>query len=312
MADTDKIPDNSELIVAVYDLTKFPTTFDFAAWAVIARTHGCNHVHFIIDGPIAHGKYPEDIAWRRFGNIVIPLCKLARLTYSVGERRTGWEFPYLYGDVKRAYESVGRIERLQPTWVTDDSGYVTITMRQSFRNKYRNSNVEAWRKFGAYLESKGKKVVWLEECEGEPLDLLFRMALYCGAEMNLGASNGPMALCHFSEAPYITLNLIPKVTGEAQYDIGKLMSKQGFGSGSQFGFRNERQILVWEPDDYENIVRAYESMEGNLDSSKEGNRTQGKDKDGKESRDSGEIPEVSEVVVEPERKGLGFEQPRAA
>jgi hypothetical protein len=36
------------------------------------------------------------------------------------------------------------------------------------------------------------------------------------------------------------------------------MEKQGFPEGSQFAFRNDRQLLVYEKDDFENLVRAYE------------------------------------------------------
>lgn len=247
---------------AIYDLTKYPTTYDFAGWAVIARTHGIEHVHFVIDGPIAHWKYSEDIAWKRFATVLLPICRLARLTYSVGARESGPEFSYHGGHVDALYRETGRLEKLKPTLLSTDSGYVTITMRESFRNTHRNSNKEAWERFGQYLRSQGKGVVLIPECEDAPLNLEHRMALYWGAEMNLGVAQGPMALCVFSDAPYITLNQNPKdPTGKAQYDIDRLLVKTGFPPGSQYSFRTERQILIWEPDSYENIVRAYERMQ---------------------------------------------------
>lgn len=246
---------------AIYDLTKMPTTFDFAAWCVIAKTAGCDHVHFIADGPIASKKYPKDIAWRRWANICLPMCKLAGMEFSVGGHEEGREFTYAYGHVEQVYKHIGRIAKLQSVYDHGDSGYITITLRESFRNTYRNSNKEAWNRFAEYLKKRGKRVMVLHDCESAPLNLEYRMALYCGAEMNLGASNGPMALCHFSDAPYITLNMAPKrPEGERGYDLEKLMTSGGFPFGSQFSFRNADQILVWKPDTYENIVEAYEAI----------------------------------------------------
>lgn len=248
---------------AIYDLTKEPTTFDFAAWAVNARTHGCDHVHFVIDGDIAHWKYGKDIAWARFGTILVPICSFAGMSYSVGARLEGEEFPYNHGAVEAMYRELGRIEKLTPIGSLNRSGHVTITMRESFRNKYRNSNKEAWERFSTYLQERGENVVIFPECENAPINLKQRMAFYCSAKMNLGVANGPMALCIFSEAPYITLNQLPErpaTVTEMTIDVKRLAEMIGFPEGSQYSFRNERQILIYRPDTFENIVAAYESM----------------------------------------------------
>ena len=249
---------------AIYDLTKNPTTYDFAAWAVIARTHGVERVHFIIDGPIATWKYggDADIAWKRFATIVLPICKLARLSYSVGARMEGQTFGYHGGEVCRLYRELGRLEKLKPTQTWDKRNYVTITMRDSFRNKHRNSNFEAWNEFERYLSGKNVDVMVIPECENAPFNVEHRMSWYCGADMNMGVAQGPMALCVFSDAPYITLNQNPKdTTGKAQYDIDKLLVKTGFPPGSQYDFRTPRQLLVWKPDTIENIIESWESMQ---------------------------------------------------
>ena len=249
-------------MTAIYDLCKQPTTFDFASWACYARTCGSTKVHFIVDGPIAQWKYGPDIAWKRWANMLIPLCRLARLDYTVGGRIEGKTFPYLAGHLNKLYQQIGRIEKLKPTMTHNKSGYVTITMRDSFRNKFRNSNVEAWEKFRKYLEAKNFDVEVFPDCENAPLNLEYRMAVYTNALTNMGASNGPLALCLFSEAPYLTLNQLPDPKGEkVMYDQRKLMEKQGFPEGSQYAFRNERQLLVYEPDDFENIVRAFEALQ---------------------------------------------------
>lgn len=249
--------------VALYHLSHHPTTFDFAAWAIIAKTHGCDHVRFVSDGPIQTTKYPDYIAWRRFGNILVPLCQLAGLSFSVGPLMRGRQFPYLYGHVEQTYIEQGHIAKLAaPEERLLKPGYVTVTMRESFRNTFRNSNRPAWDRFVTTLRERGRKVVVIEECESAPMILEQRMAIYAGADMNLGASGGPMTLCHFSDAPYLTLNMAPKrPEGERGYDPEQLMASSGFPFGSQFSFRNERQLLVWKPDTFENIISSFDEMD---------------------------------------------------
>lgn len=251
--------------IGIYDLSKYPTTYDFAGWCVYAKTSGATHVHFIADKPIASWKYGGDevTAWRRFGTILAPMTRLAGLTFSVGPRMLGKEYPYLAGQIEELYKRIGQISLLKPTFRLEKKDYVTITIRESFRTRYRNSNIEAWTKFKEYLKARKKDIVWLGEAEGQPLDLEYRMALYAGADMNLGACNGPMALCCFSDAPHITMNMNPpKPADDDGYDILNLWMKQRFPPGSQLSFRNERQKMVWETDTYENIVKAYEEMCG--------------------------------------------------
>ena len=252
--------DEEKKVTALYDLAKMPTTFDFAAWAVIAKTHGANHARFVFEGEIACWKYPDYVAWKRFGNILIPISLLARMTFSVGPRTDGIEVPYMIGDVEKYYKRYGKIRKLKPITEVTESGYVTITIRESFRNRYRNSNVPAWQKFAEYLDKRQIRVVVFPECEQTPIDILHRMKMYAGADMNLGVNCGPLTLCLYSDAPYIMLNMAPKNnTGERSYDMETLLKGCDFWQ-KQFSFRNDKQLIVWEPDTYENIVSAYEQV----------------------------------------------------
>lgn len=246
--------------VAVYDLSRNPTTFDFVTWAVLAKNNGCDHVHFNADRGIADNKYPAKVAWKRFGNILIPACPIAGLTFSVGGMQPGHTFDWHYGDVEKIYRKNGSLKKLAPTGAIPKNNYVTITIRDSIRNKWRDSNQAAWIKFSKYLESQGKNVIVLGDCELAPLDLEYRMATYCQAEMNYGASNGPFALCHFSEAPYVTMNLAPANPATQGYNIVEHLMRGGFPVGSQFSFRNKKQKLYYVEDSYENIIRAHEEM----------------------------------------------------
>lgn len=247
----------------IYDLARMPTTYDFVPWACFARTCGAESVHFCIDGEIAHHKYPRETAWKRFATILLPVCKLAGLSWTIGAKAEGREFPYLAGNMNTLYKETGKIEKLKATQRVDKEGYVTITLRESFRNRYRNSNVPEWEKFKSYLEDRKIDYLVFPECENEPIDLETRMAYYTHADMNLGVATGPMALCIFSEAPYLSLNQTPEPKGDEklQYDQVKLLEAQDFPPGSQFAWKNERQLLVYEPDTFENIVSAFERME---------------------------------------------------
>lgn len=245
---------------AVYDLSKMPTTYDFAVWAVLARSYGCEHVHFVADQGMAAHKYPATLGWRRFGNILVPMCEIAGMTYSVGGMVDGVGFTYHYGHINNYFKETGRIEKLKATYEIKDRDYVTITLRESFRNTWRNCNRAAWDEFKNFLESQGKRVVVLPECELSPLDVQYRMALYQNADMNYGVSTGPMVLCHLSDAPYMTINMCPPNNTGKGYHADKLLEKGGFPVGTQFEFRNDRQLLVYERDDYENIVKAHNRM----------------------------------------------------
>ena len=247
-------------MIGLYDLSHSPTTFDFVVWCAIAKTHGVNHVRFCIDGRIDTRKYDDVTGWRRFGNINAPICRLFGLTFSMSEKRDGREFKYLYGHANQTYRAFGRIETIPLSAPRSD--YITITLRESFRHSYRDSNKAAWLRVQKELESRGKRVFVIHDCERAPMLIEDRMALYAGAEMNLGVANGPMALCHYSAAPYITFNMAPvRPQGETSYDCVKLMASSGFMLGDQLLWRNERQLLVWEPDSFENIMEAYERME---------------------------------------------------
>jgi hypothetical protein len=239
---------------AYYDLSKYPTTFDMAAWCVLVKTMGANHVRFVYDGKIASWKYPEEIAWRRFTNILIPMCSLAGMSWSINRTRNGFTAGYHVGEVNQLYKSRGFISKLKAVTDTKKRGYITITLRNSIRNKWRDSNLEAWERVRKDLERKGREVIVIKDREYSPLDLRKRMELYEFADMNLAVSCGPITLCYLSEAPYRSFNLTPNK------EMEEFLARGGLTKGFQFDFRNENQKLVWEPDTYEVISRELETL----------------------------------------------------
>lgn len=248
--------------VAVYDLGTMPTTFDFAVYAVMAKTLEYDSIHFALSG-MANWKYPAEIGWRRWANICIPLCKLAGIKFTVGAKNDvlGDVLGYATGHIEQLYKKTGRIEKLKPVYEHPKKGYVTVTMRESFRNKWRDSNRKEWAKVGEYLMRRGEEVMILEECEMQPLALEERLAVYSNAKMNLAVGNGPMVLCWLSEAPYLTFQL-PRGPEEDRRNLIEQWSRLKFPIGSQLSFRNSMQEIVWGPDDFDVIKERYEKLVG--------------------------------------------------
>lgn len=243
--------------LAVYDLGVMPTTFDFAVFAVMAKTLQYAEVRFVVG--MTEWKYPAEIGWRRWANICIPLCKLVGIPFSVGTKMEGDTLGYGTGHIEHLYRRVGKISKLKPLYEYPKKGYVTITMRESFRNKWRDSNREEWAKVGEYLAKRGEEVLVLEECENQPLALEERMSIYANAKMNLAVGNGPMVMCWLSEAPYLTFQL-PNGPKDEYDALVAQWDRLKFPVGSQLSFRNSMQEIVWGPDDFEVIKSHYEKL----------------------------------------------------
>jgi hypothetical protein len=238
-----------------------PTTYDFAVFAVMAKTLKYAEVRFIVG--MTDWKYPADIGWRRWANICIPICKVAGLPFSVGGPLPGDTLGYATGHVEALAKKYGKISKLQAPYEFHKKGYVTITMRESFRNKWRDSNRPEWAKVAEYLAKRGEEVIVLEECEIQPLAVEERLAIYSNAKMNLAVGNGPMVLCWLSEAPYLSFQLPKPAGSEKEYDqLVEQWSRLGFPVGSQLSFRNPMQEIVWGPDDAQLIIEKYEKLIG--------------------------------------------------
>lgn len=248
----------SVIETALFPLDTHPTTYDICSYLVVAKTMGAKHVRFCNAEKMADWKYTRELGWKRFGNITLPCVKLSGLTWSIGNRVPGVIHGYYTNRVNEVYADLGRVELLRPTMISDLKDYVTITFRESFRNKSRNSNRRAWEEFKSDLRTEGYDVVVFDECETEPIDVEQRMAYYSGAVMNFGCNNGPMGLCWYSQAPYLTFNMAPD---EKTLDM---MIRFRFPPGSQYAYRNPRQRLVWEPDEIGVIRKEWAAMKKEL------------------------------------------------
>ena len=151
---------------------------------------------------------------------------------------------------------------------------VTITLREAAHWTHRNSNYEAWLRFGQYLRDRGERVIFVRDtakanepfhdfeiCPQASISLHMRMALVEQSRCNLYVSNGPCTLAYFSDRPSLTF-VVAEEEG-AIYEAntpGFWRARNGLDVGEQYPWSLPDQRLIWQIDTYENIVAAWESM----------------------------------------------------
>jgi hypothetical protein len=152
---------------------------------------------------------------------------------------------------------------------------ITITLREMDLYPYRNSNMDAWLKLAYYLESRGERVVFVrdtakahhpmgqsfESCPEASIDLHYRMALYEIAKLNLFVSNGPATLGLFSDFPWMMfVRIEPDGHEYAPNTPSFWRDNFGISVGEQFPWSKAHQRIIWQPDDYENLIKAWEEF----------------------------------------------------
>lgn len=155
---------------------------------------------------------------------------------------------------------------------------VTITLREAKKFPFRNSQMDEWLKFAQYLKARCETVIFVRDtaqamvpvdgfqiCPEASLDLHWRLALYESAKMNLFVSNGPASLGHFSDIPWMMF--LKKEDDDYAFTANtptfwreQIGVEMGVG---QFPWsRPQDQRIIWESDDYPNLVTAWEAFSG--------------------------------------------------
>lgn len=220
---------------AYYDLSIKPATYDFVVFLVVAKTLGVTEIVFDVSKGFQKKKFPEDTARRMYENILQPACGLWGLPFSEGiegDFTPGYRWNHLID----AWNERGLLA--QPTCTKKAGARYTVTIRDSIRNKHRDSNRNAWERFAAEI---GAEII--EDAYINPIPLEERFALYNGAEMNFFKSNGPAALPMCSQMPFTIFS--PPCADE--------MWPQPMSRGRQLPWANNNQRIVWADDTYENI-----------------------------------------------------------
>ncbi len=236
---------------AVYDLSEAPASFNFIEFLVAAKTQGATGILF--DGTKGIKlKYSPDQTIERIESILIPSCQFAGLEGRFGPA-SGDELDcgYHVSAPIICFRGFGYIEKLKTVRFPRKPFSYTVTLRNYDRQPYRNSDIDAWLRFAGDIGA-----VVIEDYGDKKIDILDRMALYAGADMNFGPGGGPMALCWYSDFPYLTFSK----NANPLYH-----TKHLWPVGTQLPWKNRNQKNIWGQDSYEDIVREWEIFKGELD-----------------------------------------------
>ena len=218
-----------------YDLSCRPATFDIVAFLTNCKTLGADSVVFDVSKGFQRKKFSQAVAQRMFELVTIPITEY-------------WGIPWSFGDAGDVAPShmAHSVTTTNPVLKHFDraDGSPTITIRESIRNKHRDSNRPEWDKF-----AKAIGAVVIEDAYVKPISIEDRMALYRNSSMNYFCSNGPAALCCYSNLPCLMVS-----NQAASGTWGE------FKEGGQFHWFNEKQRLFWGEDTYENLMSVHASI----------------------------------------------------
>lgn len=232
---------------AVYDLSRYLTSFNFFEWLVQAKGLGADTVVFDARN-IKNKKWPPKIIRRRFESICLPGPSLAGLPHEIVWRSDKSEVGIDIakpggGELVSFFKKRGYIDRLKSPLPPKNERY-TITLRKTQRSPTRDSNVGAWEEFS---EEIGARII--PDYDEVPIHLHERMALYAGAEMNFFVSNGPGVLCSLTEYPCMMFC--------THHAAGSFASDGIQGWGAQYPWMIKNQRAIWEEDTLENIRKHF-------------------------------------------------------
>lgn len=206
------------------DLRSGPATFDFATWLVHVKKRGATRI-VVSDKIVRTTKFPEEVMRQRIESIILPMPALAGLPVERGE----------HGDEIGSYRmsdlvALGDFYRLKTVLPPGTERY-TVTLRNYPHNAYRNSDEDLWREFAAKI---GARVI--EDFADEPIGLHERVALYAGAEMNFGVTNGPVWLLFLTPYPVTMFDCLVNAP---------LWQAHGIQPWTQLPWALPHQKLVW-------------------------------------------------------------------
>lgn len=285
------------VLTACYDLGVSPPTYDVMSFLFEAEKHRIANNYDVLDisfqpGPM-HGfradDLPPDVATRQ-GMLWRVCVGLARLLPSVrnievlGERvsKAGSVFPdgwahdkpvSRYGvQYQRGGAAIFRASDYARKWASRySSRYATITLRKASHWPERNSNMHAWMEVAAQLSAQGIKPIFVPDSEN-PLasgytdcieaayDVDLRAALYEGAVINLGVSNGPIWLLPFLTAKYLIFNM---GDGSTHTSSAEFLLANGV-TNDPFLFGGDGRV-IWEADTTDTIMRELKLALGEID-----------------------------------------------
>jgi hypothetical protein len=231
-----------------YSIEAQPTTWDVATWLVAAQTNGFTEVAFVGEKFKKKNNYPDEVARFRLENLVKPLIGLSDMKLVEEPAKDQIYMTHFMKAVFQAYRDHSRIWKFK---YEKKHEHVTVTVRESFRNKSRDGNRPEWDRFIGWMENNGQKVVVIEDAEKNFISVKDRWDLY-QCKMNFFTGGGPSTLCMFSDAPYVTF-----FKGLTAHDYYLNCIHHWLWTGAQFPWATKQQRIVWKEDKFDLMVKAF-------------------------------------------------------
>jgi len=274
----------------LYDLTERPITYDFVFAAVqgAMKAGGRPWRMIILDDRFRRGTAKDraltvEQSRRRIDRIIYPTCRQVPGCRSVTvvtdwvdadrwRARATFRPSAIIADIAAARTAIPRLRAPEGHGIGDVSGAVVITLRNTDKVNTKNCNMPAWLQAASEIEATGRRVILIPDTDmalsGESLpgdhewwpvaavDLTTRVALYEQAGLCLSMGVGPAAFQMFSNAPFGIFLRHRAI--EPKPDLH--LSLWGVEWGEQLPWTGGRQEIIYETDDYRNIMAAYERL----------------------------------------------------
>lgn len=276
-------------MLAVYDLSRAPPTWDFSTWLISAEMErarrGANRLQVAIRmNPTGAGfrddPLPPSLDERHYmlAHVARPLIPLIGAEPADGAEGQGERFRYVLAGIVEAAKAGQKVPQFRASahatalvarWMGDEP-YVTISLRETEYWPNRNSQVAEWLRVAAEVEAWGTRVIFVRDTAqaGAPLayptapwasvDVDLRCALYAGATLNLSVSNGPTMLMICGSAPYLIFKQM--VPGSVTQNANFYRTHIGLEPGEQLPWATPQQRLAWADDNFAEIMAAVEAM----------------------------------------------------
>jgi hypothetical protein len=234
------------VVIGRYDLERRPWTWDFYTWLVTGRANGMTAVDFKLQGAKST-KWSMDESLKRFWNYLEPGPReLAGMQVTIDG--AGQE---IEGASTSMLSLPERFERLELVYPAKREHEYTVTLRDTFHRKDRNSNVQVWRQFAKEI---GAHVI--DDSRHHPITLRERYTFYANARMNYGVPNGPFSILWYTKYPMCMFS-DPDVP-----DSNKAWTGHGVKPGQQLPWFLDNQKIVWEKATVKNLMQAHRSWTG--------------------------------------------------
>ncbi len=232
------------MAVACFQLKHQSASFEYFLWLVLVQAMGATKIVIDCNG-MKLKWFSREVTEARVNNILLPGAALAGIYSKIGRYSSGSiiaRAPEFFQWVQSG-KTFQRLQSVKPPGLAK----YTVTIRRHTMAPGRNSNDVAWRTFAEEIGA-----VVIEDYDVKPIHLHDRMALYAGAQMNFGITNGPLSMLSLSEYP-VTI-FVPKGPS------ANSMVKAGVSIGEKFPWMLPNQRTVWRQDNLEDMRQVFSEL----------------------------------------------------